>query len=93
MLLISTEPVPAGGEIRVDYEGGGSKYWLSGQAPPVESNWRELRLLPPPPSGAEAMPGSREHIPSPGSLVITPMAGEAAGEAEAWARARHSSHV
>ena len=35
MLLVSTEPIPAGGEIRVDYEGGGSKYWLSGQAPPL----------------------------------------------------------
>ena len=37
--------------MRTDYEEGGRDYW-SGQ-PPRETDWRERRVAPPPPSGVE----------------------------------------
>ena len=83
MLLVSTERIPAGGEIRVDYEAGGSKYWPKR---PAESSWRAVRLPPPPPSGVEAVPGSREHIPS---AEARPSAARGAPlDALAWEAAR-----
>ena len=51
MWLVATEAIPAGCEIRVDYEAGQSTYWQGAQ--PLETNWRSERVPPPlPPSPA-----------------------------------------
>ena len=54
VVLVASQAVAAGEEIRFDYENGGDRgcYW--GEAPPVESHsWRARRVEPPPPSGEE----------------------------------------
>ena len=50
MLLVTTEPVEAGAELRVDYESGRSDYWraLGCDGPPPETAWREVRRATPP---------------------------------------------
>ena len=48
MMLIALEPIEAGAEIRINYEHGGSIYWVAGSAP-AETAWRRLRLRCPPP--------------------------------------------
>lgn len=50
MILVATEPIAAGREIRIDYDAGQSTYWA---CPPEETNWRDKWMVPPPPSGAE----------------------------------------
>jgi len=50
LLVITNELVPAGAEIRIDYERGSRpNYWQG--SPPQETSWRQLRLASPPPSG------------------------------------------
>lgn len=61
MWLIATESVPAGGEIRIDYEAGGvSQYWMGAQPP--ETGWRSVRMKPPRPSDAPATVDHLERI-------------------------------
>lgn len=46
VVLVATEAIDAGQEIRIDYEAGGSKYWLEEQ--PVEGDrWRDSRVPSP----------------------------------------------
>ena len=53
--LVAKEPIPAGCEIRINYEDGGTKYWHG--LPPQETNWREARAaLMGPPVPADAVP-------------------------------------
>jgi hypothetical protein len=55
-MLVATESIEAGAEIRINYEDGGEisgdnggSYWKD--APPIEtSTWRLTRVPPPPPS-------------------------------------------
>ena len=49
--LVAKEAIPAGMELRYDYEDGGSRYW-NGQSP-HESDWRSVAIRPPPPSSLE----------------------------------------
>ena len=51
MVLVASEPIEAGREIRIDYEDGDCSYWR-GQAP-AETHWRRLRIRPPPPTADE----------------------------------------
>ena len=61
MWLVALEPIPAGGEIRIDYEAGSraageeGTYWghASIEAEPQDTNWRAVRLAAPPPTAAE----------------------------------------
>ena len=48
MILIADKHIPAGSEIRVDYEAGGEGDYWKGQAP-AETNWSGLYKPPPPP--------------------------------------------
>ena len=50
LMIVATESIDAGQEVRIDYEGGGNdSYWaVLGQAP-VETDWRRVRVQPPPP--------------------------------------------
>ena len=50
MMLVASEPIAAGQEVRIDYEDGGrnGKYW-NGNEPP-ETDWRRARVRTPPPS-------------------------------------------
>ena len=50
MMLVASEPIAAGQEVRIDYEDGGQngKYW-NGNEPP-ETDWRRARVRTPPPS-------------------------------------------
>lgn len=54
VLLIATKRIPAGGEVRFNYENGGRKgtYWAScGRSRPTETTcWRSVLLHPPPPT-------------------------------------------
>jgi len=51
MVLVATEPIDAGSELRVDYEHGGSVYWDAlGSATMSETSWRGVRAPPPPPA-------------------------------------------
>ncbi len=53
LYMVAIEPIPAGAEIRVDYENGSrSGYWNELGSVPSEGEWRSKRLVPPPPSGA-----------------------------------------
>lgn len=46
--------MPAGCELRVDYESGASNYWgLRGLTPSESLTWRDARVTPPPHSGVE----------------------------------------
>ena len=47
MLLVASERIPPGGEIRIDYECGRADYW-QGRAP-LENDWRSHYHEPPPP--------------------------------------------
>ena len=49
MVLVASEPIAAGAEIRVDYESGSASYWQG--RTPLEPEWRNQRVEPPPPSG------------------------------------------
>jgi len=49
VVLVASEPIEAGREIRINYECGDLTYWR-GQ-PPAETDWRGLKLRPPPPTG------------------------------------------
>lgn len=53
MWIIALEPIAAGGEIRIDYEGGGASYWGAMGVQPTEGPWRTVRVPTPPPSGDE----------------------------------------
>ena len=54
MMLVASEHIESGGEIRIDYEDGGSQYWRAiGQHHPVETEWRSARQCAPPPTGEE----------------------------------------
>eukprot|EP00966_Prymnesium_polylepis_P114950 2656544-Prymnesium_polylepis.2 len=50
-MLVATEPIEAGQEVRIDYEAGGSTYWAG--CPPPEVPWRHVRVSPPPPCALE----------------------------------------
>lgn len=55
MMLVALEEIPAGGEIRINYDDGLAAnregYWR-GVAPP-ETSWRHRKITPPPPTGDE----------------------------------------
>jgi hypothetical protein len=55
MVLVATEPIPPGGEVRIDYEVDTHRptYWLGGTGPPKETEWRDLRVPTPPPTPEE----------------------------------------
>ena len=48
VMIVASEPIDAGQEVRIDYERGDAQYW-HGQAP-TERTWRRARVVPPPPS-------------------------------------------
>jgi hypothetical protein len=77
MLVITTEVVPAGGEIRINYDGGREKNYWNGKPPPAETPWRAIRLRAPPPSGL----GIRLAHNSL-QLPLLPTGASAAGETE-----------
>ena len=55
MWIVATECIPAGSEIRIDYEAGeSSTYWLAGQ-PEENSRWRTHFVQPPPPTAEEPL--------------------------------------
>jgi hypothetical protein len=51
LVLVASQPIPAGFEIRFDYEKGARRgsYWGAVAGRPVESNWRKRPCLPTPP--------------------------------------------
>ena len=54
MMLVASEPIETGAEIRIDYENGGSDYWsASGQSRPPETDWRMARHPAPVPTGKQ----------------------------------------
>ena len=55
MWLVATEPIPAGCEIRFNYEAGGSGDYWSGSCP-VETAWRSERVPPPSSSASATLP-------------------------------------
>ena len=80
MFVVATEMIPAGGEIRVDYERGNSQSYWKGNAPP-ETKWRRQRVSPPPPSGEVPVIGA----------TSAPVKVPAAGAAIPWTWPRHVS--
>ena len=49
VVLVASESIEAGREVRIDYDDGGESYWMG--SPPIESGaWRELTVRPPPPT-------------------------------------------
>ena len=54
MMLVATEPIDAGQEIRINYEGGDdASYWDALGHTPSESTWRQVRVDPPPAANEE----------------------------------------
>ena len=51
MMLVATEPIEPGCEVRINYEHGGSSYWNTREMgfTPAETGWRAIRVRPPPP--------------------------------------------
>ena len=75
----ATEPIPAGAEIRVNYEAEGreGQYWHALGITPREGNWKEIRLPPLPPAGFSLL-----HEPCPDSAAPPlPWVGERGGDA------------
>ena len=79
MVLVASEPISAGGEIRIDYEGGSSRagsgstaYWgaETGMGEPREDGaWRAVRRHPPPPPATcEAVVAGCRH-----TLICAPL--------------------
>lgn len=54
MVLVASEPIAAGQEVRINYEHMDGTYWRG--APPAETAWRELHVSPPPPPTREQQP-------------------------------------
>jgi len=54
MVLVASEPIAAGQEVRIDYEGGNvANYWHVLGEVPVEGPWRTARVRAPPSFGTE----------------------------------------
>lgn len=51
MVLVATECIAAGREIRINYEHSDGTYWKG--APPAETAWRALHVTPPPATGEQ----------------------------------------
>jgi len=88
LLLVATERIRAGSEIRFDYELGGRRgtYWGS-RGPPAETRWRDV-LLPAPP------PACREPIfqgTAPSAPLAAGRASAAAGSLLVGAKRRHDT--
>ena len=64
MMLVALEEIPAGGEIRINYDAGLAAhregYWR-GVAPP-ETQWRHRTMSPPPPTGDEPVINRLSHL-------------------------------
>lgn len=54
MVLVSSEPIEPGQEVRINYESGDAgQYWHVLGEVPTEGRWRDARVHAPPPSGDE----------------------------------------
>ena len=72
VMLVASEPIAAGREVRINYEGGGESLYWDGQPPPESSHWRMTVVPTPPPSvdivgpmGPHVGPPSGEPSPQP----------------------------
>ena len=84
MWIVAKEFIPAGGEIRIDYESGeSSSYWLHGR--PVETRlWRTNVVQPPPPTTDEPLFVSSMNLEAAqeaAAVVPLPWEGEGGGDA------------
>ena len=63
LVLIASERIPRGGEVRLDYDRQHASYDYWSGKPPPETPWREKRAPAPPPSGADCVPGANQPVP------------------------------
>jgi hypothetical protein len=84
MVIVASERIGAGMEIRVDYECGRADYWTNGRTP-LETEWRAHYVDPPPPYVnepriAEWELPANEATPLTAKNGIIPWVGEAGGD-------------
>ena len=77
MVLVASERIRAGGEIRVDYESGNAYYWQG--RTPLETDWRSHYIEPPPPQTRSA-PDPGCDVPLIGRNGAFPWEGDAGGD-------------
>ena len=63
MIVVASERIPRGCEIRLDYDRRSASYNYWGGEPPLETSWREKRVAAPPPSGADAVAHENQPLP------------------------------
>ena len=68
MWVVAKEEIPAGAEIRIDYEDGRKNYWHG--PPPPETSWRSVRISPP--RRTESVPPAHNML----GAILTAIAGK-----------------